>query len=214
MKHIDKQQPYPDFVSFVQNEHPTNWDDIHHSKWYPNLYQDCRYEMLVSEQGGLGGYTERPILNSGHLHIDHYRKKGMNWPQDVSFDWNNLIVEERAIQYGACYKDKLTKDVGDYDKLLNPVTDFPEQMMSYLPNGEVLSKTDMDADDKKRVEFTIDRFNLNFPLLRLERETLIKIIVESYADLSDDDVKCALQDNGYPTVVEWALALRKATKTH
>ena len=93
----------------VQNEHPVNWDDIHHSKRHPDLYHDCRDTILVCEQNGLGGYTERPLMNASDLHIDHYRKKGMNWPHDVSFDWNNLVVESRNPDYGACYIVRLLK---------------------------------------------------------------------------------------------------------
>ena len=80
MKHIDKSEPIANFLDFVQNEHPINWNDIHHSQRHPNLYHDCRDTILLCEQNGLGGYTERPLMNASDLHIDHYRKKGMNCP--------------------------------------------------------------------------------------------------------------------------------------
>ena len=166
-------------------------------------------EIFIDEQGALGGYTERPLMNAEDLHIDHYRKKGMPWPSDVTFDWNNFIVEERTNHYGACYKDKRTNNVADYDKLLNPVEDYPEQMMTYLPNGELIAESGIDAADKEKVDFTIERFNLNHNLLKSERETLIKMICEGYSCLSDDEIKSALEDNGYPTVIEWVLAARK-----
>lgn len=208
MKHINKLDSPAEFKDFVKNEHPTNWDDIHKSIKYPNLYQNCRYEILITEQEALGGYTERPILNSNSLHIDHFRKKGMPWPVDVTFDWNNLIVEEHTHKYGACYKDKKTSNISDYNKLINPVVDFPEQLMTYLPNGEIIPKSDINETDKDRVDFTIKRFNLNYDLLRIEREIIIKEILNSYKDLSDDDIREALRDSGYPTVVEWVLAVR------
>ena len=65
-----------------------------------------RDTILVCEQKGLGGYTERSLMEASDLHMDHYRQKGMNWPHDVSFDWNNLVVESRNPDYGACYKDE------------------------------------------------------------------------------------------------------------
>lgn len=208
MKHIEKRPPIADFVDFVQNEHPTNWDDIHHSKRHPDLYQDCRLEILLSEQNGLGAYTERPLLDAPDLHIDHYRKKGMNWPNNVTFDWNNLVVENRATEYGACYKDKNTNNMDDYQRLLNPMVDYPEIMMTYLPNGKIVPVSGLGEVELDKVNFTIERFNLNYELLRVERETILKIVVENYSQLTDDEIRQALTDNGYPTMVEWVLKAR------
>lgn len=210
MKHIDKNQPIDDFLDFVQNENPINWNDIHHSQHHPNLFRDCRDTILVCEQNGLGGYTERPLMNASYLHIDHFRKKGMNWPHDVSFDWNNLVVESRNSEYGACYKDSLTRDVTDYNRLLNPMVDYPEKMISYLPNGEMVVRNGLDKTSLDKVLFTIGRFNLNHQLLKSERETLIRYIIKDYTALSDDEIRSALEDNGYPTVVEYALEARRA----
>lgn len=210
MKHIDKSQPIDDFLDFVQNEHPINWDDIHHSKRHPDLYHDCRNTILVCEQNGLGGYTERPLMNASDLHIDHYRKKGMNWPHDVSFDWDNLVVESRNPDYGACYKDNHTRKIEDYDSLLNPMVDYPEEMITYLPNGEMVARDGMDEIRQNKVNFTIGRFNLNHSLLKSERKNLIEYIIKDYTALSDDDICSALEDNGYPTVVEYALVVRRA----
>lgn len=209
MKHIEKRHPLAAFEDFVQNESPTNWEDMRCSRRYPNLLRDCRDEILIVEQGGIGGYTERPLMNSGSLHIDHYRKKGMNWPTDVTFDWNNLIVEERTSSYGACYKDKYTKDMRDYDKLFNPVEDYPENLITYQADGRMIAKNNISQEDCEKINFTIERFNLNHRSLVAEREAIIRMVFEGYGALSDDDVRSALEGNGYPTVVEWTLAARK-----
>lgn len=173
MKHIDKNQPIGDFLDFVQNENPINWNDIHHSQRHPNLYRDCRDTILVCEQNGLGGYTERPLMNASDLHIDHYRKKGMNWPHDVSFDWNNLVVESRNPGYGACYKDNLTRNIADYNSLLNPMIDYPEEMITYLSNGEMVVRDGLNEATRDKVIFTIGRFNLNHQLLSLNVKLLL-----------------------------------------
>lgn len=206
MKHIKKGEPLPAFCDFIRNEHPVNWDDIHR---HPELYLDCRDKIFIDEQNALGGYTERPLLGARDLHIDHYRKKGMSWTTNVTFDWNNLIVEERNPNYGACYKDNHTSNQKDYEKLLNPVVDYPEKLMTYLPNGEIVPQKSIKTNEREKTEFTISRFNLNHPSLKRERETLMKIILEDYKQLSDEEIQSALIDNGYPTVVEWALAVRR-----
>lgn len=208
MIHITKGEPLPEFEDFVKKEQPEKWEDIRSSERHPNLTAKCINHILQNEQNNLSGYTEKPIANRPDLHIDHFRKKGLPWPKNVSFDWNNLIVDEYNHNYGACYKDDLTKSTDDYDLLLNPVTDHPETLMDYRFDGKIQAKADISELDKKRVDFTIARFNLQHASLRGTRSTLIKYITEDYQDLNDEEVKSSLQDSGFPTVVDWALRVR------
>lgn len=67
----------------------------------------------------------------------------------------------------------------------------------------------LDETSFDKVMFTIGRFNLNHQLLKSERETLIGYIIKDYTALSDDEIRSALEDNGYPTVVEYALDARR-----
>ena len=176
MIHIEKGEPLKEFVDFLAKEHPTKWDDIHKSKRYPDLGAKCRDHILREEQNMIGGYTERPLRNAKELHIDHYRKKGMSWPYDVTWDWNNFIVEDRNPNYGACYKDKHTSDVADYDWLLNPVDDYPQTMMTYLFNGQIIARPGLSERDACRATFTIERFNLRHESLRIMRQHIIRMI--------------------------------------
>jgi uncharacterized protein (TIGR02646 family) len=207
MKHIVKGNPIAAFVDFVDKEHPTNWDDIRSSKRHPNLSSDCRNHILQSEQCNNGGYTERPLWNEKNLHIDHFRKKGLPWKTDVTFDWNNLIVEDRNPFYGACYKDKYTNSIEDYQLLLNPAVDYPEDFFTYSFNGEIVAKDGLSDNDRQRAEFTISRFNLNHETLRKVRGELITTVL-SYGQLDDDIVRQSLESYGFPTVVEWVLKVR------
>lgn len=211
MKHIEKGTAIKEFADFCEHEHPASWNDFHNSKRTPGLARMCRDYILMNEQSFLGGYTERFLLGNDNLHIDHFRKKGMNWPNDVTFDWNNFIVEDRNADYGACYKDLHTNDMSDYDLLLNPVTDYPEQMMTYEPNGTIVAKAGLSMEERQKVNFTICRFNLNHNKLRKMRENVIKII-SGYESLSDDDIRNAMVESGFPTVVDWELSVRRELK--
>ena len=204
MRHIEKGEPLPDFVRFVEREKPRRWEDIHDR---PELYHACR-DRILEEQGMLGAYTERPLSNSRSLHIDHFRKKGMTWQHDVTFDWRNLVVEDRCRDYGACYKDDNTSLMSDYDLLVNPVEEYPERMMTYLANGEIATRDDVAASDRQRSDFTIDRFNLNHGKLVRLRSVVIDVIA-AYAQLTDDEIRRAMPSSGFPSVVEWALAARR-----
>lgn len=209
MRHIEKGEPLPDFVRFVEREKPRRWEDIHDS---PELYRACR-DRILEEQGMLGAYTERPLSNSRSLHIDHFRKKGMPWQQDVTFDWRNLVVENRCPGYGACYKDDKTSQMSDYDLLVNPVEEYPERMMTYLANGEITACGDVAANDRRRSVFTIARFKLNHSKLVRLRLGVIDVVA-AYAQLSDDEIRRALSSSGFPSVVEWALAARRKLNQH
>ena len=209
MKHINKGREIAEFTDFIQHEHPTSWEDLHQNQRAAGLYQKCRDHILMTEQNFLGGYTERCLINSENLHIDHFKKKGMNWPLDVTFDWNNFVVEDRSTEYGACYKDNHTHSMEDYARLLNPITDYPETMMTYQPDGKIVAQKSIGAEECDKVEFTIGRFNLNHEKLRKMREKVIKLIVETYSSLSDEEVRDAMTEEGFPTVVDWALAMRK-----
>lgn len=208
MIHINKGKPLQEFVDFLAKEHPTKWDDIHQSKRYPKLGAKCRDHILLEEQNMIGGYTECPLWNAYDLHIDHFRKKGMNWPYDVTWDWNNFIVETQNPNYGACFKDKNTSNMADYGLMLNPVVDYPENMMTYLPNGQITVKPGLSGNDAQRADFTIKRFNLEHESLRQMRYRIIQRIISEYQQLSDDEIRSALADQGFPSVVEWALQVR------
>lgn len=208
MIHINKDTPLEEFNDFIRFEHPQTWADIHNSKRFPDLYRHCFEHISFKEQNSLGGYTERLLTGVKRTHIDHYKKKGLNWSKDVTFDWDNLIAEEYNANYGACFKDKYTSDIRDYENLLNPVVDYPEKLMDYLPNGDLKPKTGLSANDKKKVEFTIERFNLNHKTLCEERKGIIRMILNDYKQLSDEDIKEALNGCGYPTVVDWCIEIR------
>lgn len=208
MKHINKGYEISEFTDFINHEHPKSWEDIHQAQRTVGLYQKCRDHILKNEQNFLGGYTERCLKNSDNLHIDHFKKKGMNWSQDVTFMWDNFVVDDRNTEYGACYKDRCTQSMKDYARLLNPMVDYPEKMMTYQTDGKIVAKKNLGAVECDKVNFTIGRFNLNHAKLKKMRSAVIKLIVEDYSSLTDDEVRDAMNEEGFPTVVDWALATR------
>lgn len=208
MIHITKGDPISDFKDFVKKEHPKEWEDIRNSKRYSNLSAKCREHILQKEQNDLSAYTEKPLANRKDLHIDHFRKRGLSWNENVSFDWNNLLVDEIKDDYGARYKDNLTNSTDDYALLLNPVVDYPEKLMTYRPDGTIKAREDIPEEDKNRVNFTIERFNLQHAALKKIRKDIMFYVKGSDPRLSNDEVKDSMKDSGFPTVVDWALEVR------
>lgn len=200
MEHIDKKEPIEAFTNFVSKTHPSSWDDLHKE---PGPSLQCRTYILQEEQHMLGGYTERPLNSDDEIHIDHFRKKGMPWPNDVTFDWNNLVVEDRCADYGTCYKDKHTSSMADYDLQLNPVEDYPERLFSYNQEGFIFAKPGIDDNERIKAEFTIERFNLNHATLKQMRLKLIRTIGNYTNQLDADTIRQCVANEGFPSVVEW-----------
>ncbi len=196
------------FQDFIDNEHPQKWDDIHHSRANPQVYETCRKYILEIEQHGISAYTECPLWNNANLHIDHFRKKGMNWPVNQTFRWENLFVDERNNNYGACYKDNNTSNKADYDSIIDPAQEDPEEYLTYVANGEMVPQSAISSAKKHKAQFTCDRFNLNHEALVSKRCQIISYINEYYkGGMSCQDIRSALKDSGFPTVIEYALKL-------
>lgn len=165
-----KRSPAPQEIEdlFV-NHTPVNWDDFtqnHHP-----LYRKVR-DMILHDQLGTSGYTELPLEAEGHIHIDHFRKKGM-FPEE-EFNWENLIVDERDNdQYGAGYKDRSVKTKEIYTNLLSPVLDIPENYLTYMEDGTIIPIRTLSEKDHLKAVTTRDTFNLNHPFLKKRRQEMI-----------------------------------------
>lgn len=198
-----KKTPLKSFKDFVHREKPKDWNEIHTRKKYPNLYDDTKV-ALVNEQGGVGAYTEEPLPRNPHdTHIDHFCKRDL-FP-NMTYDWNNLFVDSISENYGAKFKDKHIKKA-DYALLISPAETDVERFFTYMENGEiVVAKGLFSAHDAKRAAFTIKMFNLADSRLTAKRATVIKSI-RACPDLTQDDIRAAMQGQGFRSIVESILA--------
>ena len=195
---VKKKAPLNSFADFVRRDNPQKWEDLHHNRNVPNLYNDTK-ACLIDEQGSVSAYTEEPL--SGDTHIDHFRKRDM-FP-NLTFDWNNLFVDGMSEGYGAKFKDKNIKK-GDYALLISPAEENVERFFSYMQNGEIVVAKGLSANDAKRAAFTIKAFNLTDSRLTARRASVIKSI-HDYSDLSPNDIRMAMQGQGFRSVVESVL---------
>lgn len=206
MIQVEKSNVPQVFVDFVEHDNPKSWDDIHKSNRYPNVYADSRRYILEVEQGGVSAYTERCLYNSGNLHIDHFRRKGLNWPVNQTFVWKNLFVDERSNNYGACYKDANTSDISDYNKMIDLAAEDPDDFFTYLANGEMIPKVGLLAENREKAVFTRDRFNLNFnALVEQRRNVLLEIDCFLQGGMTAEDILEVSEGMGFPSVVRYAL---------
>lgn len=199
MRHIQRSKPPASFMSCLRKNMLTNWDDFVQN--YHNIYQSVRI-ILEEDQKHLSGYTELPL--KAKTHIDHFLKKDL-FPQN-SFDWFNYVVDDRCNDYGADYKDAHIKHKQDNAKLVNPISENPQNFFTYQASGEMIARADISDGDKERAIFTIDSFNLNYRLLIKKRSDLLSII-QSYEQggLGKEEIYDSLQKQGLTSFVEFCI---------
>lgn len=142
------------------------WSD----KEIETIRPQLREYILLEEQNLLCAYCERTIDdNPKNSNIDHFRLKAGHLFPEKTLDYNNLLVSCNT--YGRCsnYKDKHIKNKSEYDNIINPIVENPDEFFDYLLTGEIVA-----IDKNIKAEFTIDIFQLgqkqDEPLSRQRRE--------------------------------------------
>lgn len=156
--------------------------DHHHQTW-DNLtsthYREVRGK-LVGMQGAFCAYCECAILgdeanvpDNVKQHIEHFRRKGRN--PSVTFQWENLFLSCYKSESCGRYKDKLGEI--DYDLLIKPDQENPEEHLLFLRSGKVIPRVeDPSTESNQKAAETIRVFRLNGKRnpLRFQRANAIK----------------------------------------
>ena len=201
MKKINRNNPPQEFLDLVNGPaRPHNWDEF--VRDYSDLYHALRNQLLA-EQHDTSGYTEKHLDANGNIHIDHFRRKGI-FGAAVTFDNTNMVVDERDCRlYGAGFKDaRVTKE--DYQWLIDPISENPDDFFTYMADGTMIPRRDIEAEKAKRAKFTIDMFNLNHPHLRNKRRDLMMMLeVYKQSAMSKEDATIGFQSIGFFTLIDY-----------
>jgi uncharacterized protein (TIGR02646 family) len=125
---------------------------------------------LFSMQGYFCAYCERTVTTE-HGHIEHFKRRSM-FPQNT-FDWNNLFYS--CSNHDSCGKHKDEKIPAgniDYNKMIDPCVDNPEDFLFFNSNGDISPRENLPQAVKARAEETIRVFGLQN--LRKERANTFK----------------------------------------
>lgn len=201
MRKLDKGKPIQSFADFVRKNKPKSWKEAE------GVSREWREHILNHEQHGLSGYTECPIQLDGS-HIDHFRKR--DFFNTLVFDWDNFVVDIIDDNYGARYKDNQIKSREENERLINPVTEDAGRFFKYEINGRIEIAEGLSKEDEARAIFTSDSFNLNESSLVDRRRRIMNTKMESFGDMTDDQIKEALKSLGFTSVVEQLLKERKS----
>jgi uncharacterized protein (TIGR02646 family) len=197
MRKINKRDPLPAFLTFKEKNPSANWDTFHEKA--KDIYNATREMILMEEQNCLCGYTEIPFEDFTDAHLDHFLKKSLS-PKDT-FNWNNLIAATLDDDFGANHKDKKYKiQKNEYGSIFNPVKDNVEHYFDYNFRGEIIPQANIGTLLETKVKKTIEVFNLNHETLKKRRALIINHI-EDYKDLSKEEIRDALSNAGFVSVV-------------
>lgn len=172
-------------------------------------FKRVREHIGVIEQGDVSAYTEQP-LNKRLWHIDHFRKRDL-YPR-LTFDYSNLLVDNRNDNYGACHKDshKAKVSAADFDGkdcIFNPVEENFADYIRYNTAGELLPAVGLEDSLSRRVERTIEVFNINHPSLVERRADLIQNMTDYMkGGLSVSEISTCLKPQGFHTLIDWWLS--------
>jgi uncharacterized protein (TIGR02646 family) len=197
MRKINKQTPLENFNGDRYKD-CSDWSCFHDK--YKDRYEEARLTILIDEQKCLCGYTEIYIDNEKNGHIDHFVKRSIN--QNLTFDWNNLIVATKDDDFGANFKDNKYNSNGiqesEYNEIFNPVND--DVKFKYTEWGEIIT-------EEEKVRKTVEVFNLNHESLKRRRKNLITTIIalKQENSLSSEEIKNKLDTLGFSSVIEYLL---------
>ena len=151
----------------------SNWDDFNNQD-----KKTVRDELLLMQDFRCA-YCERQIHalrteDKWEGHIEQFRRKDQHFLPELTFVWDNLFYSCRTGATCGRFKDGFITKKEQYDWLIDPCKENPEDFLIFDDQGRISPRTDLTESDKKRAEFTIKTFNLNEPELMLARKRLQK----------------------------------------
>jgi len=190
MKHIVKGCEPPSFQSWKKKNPRADWDHFSGTETYKELRQ-----YLINEQVMLCCYCEIALKENSDAHIEHFKPKS-KYPAE-RFNYNNLFASCK-------YNDSCgTKRLSEYfTGLISPLDEKCQSRFTYTGNGMIIPFDENDEYAKR----TIKLLALNCKRLRLQRESIIKILdnEEITSDyLEQSLINCVDWYNGFFTVIRY-----------
>ena len=171
------------------------WEDDNIS----NIRTQLRSDILLEEQKLLCAYCQKEIdEDSKNSNIDHFKTRNL-FPE-LTLNYLNLLVSCNTKERCSNFKDTHIKSRDEYDNIVNPACENPNEFFDYLPTGEIIAKN-------VKGQYTIDIFNLQDKSLKECRFQIVKSL-EHLNDLSLDEIYAVFPDyhgfieNVYPKLKE------------
>ena len=140
-----------------------------------NFKTELREHILLEEQNMLCVYCEQEIESDGnHSNTDHFKIRDL-FPRDT-LAYDNLLVSCKNRSHCENKKDNFGLNCTDYNKIINPVIENPNNFFDYGISGDILVKDGLSNTDKEKAKFTIEVFELNHISLQEARKNIVQIL--------------------------------------
>jgi len=175
------------------------WKDRHIN----GIRKALREHILLEEQFILCAYCEKEIdETSEKSNIDHFKTRHL-FPK-LTLDYNNLLVSCNSVGRCSNYKDQNIR-LADYNKIINPVLDNPNDFFNYHLTGEIYPKHSLSPSDKERAESTLEFFQLNHRGLTEERKKISKQLEKLRGQITKEEVFKYF--SSYKSFIEYLFAM-------
>ena len=121
------------------------------------ISEKLRGDILLEEQNLLCAYCEKEIdAHRDNSNNDHFKTRNL-FPEET-LNYHNLLIScnsrGRSCSSSKDSQKSILKYREDYDNIVNPTVENPDNFFDYLPTGEIVAKND-------KAKYTIELFNLN-----------------------------------------------------
>ncbi len=205
MKYIQKGQ---EFTQWKKTK-PKKYQSKDWKKLNP-LPKKALHDALLTEQGYICCYCERAITKN-NSHIEHFvPKKGVNADSNLTFEYHNLLCscdgnasENQGLTHCGIRKD----DWFDAGLMVSPLNKDCADFFCYSTTGKILPTSV--PEKQKAAEETINRCNLNHPMLKkMRHEVLKRITLQSLTDnksqlldnLTQEEISQLIQSYSQPDI--------------
>jgi len=152
------------------------WDDVNISAIRARL----RADMLRDEQTSQCAYCGKAIdADSKNSNIDHFKTRDC-YPE-MTLEYSNLLVSCNTKDRCSTFKDTHVKSRDEYDNIVNPTIENPNDFLEYLLTGEIVARN-------TKGQRTIDIFNLRDVSLTQCRLQIMRTL-EGITNLPLDEIK-------------------------
>jgi uncharacterized protein (TIGR02646 family) len=208
VKYIQKAPEPEEFVQWKLDK-PKKYQSNDWKKLNP-LPKQALHEALLKEQGCICCYCEC-ALTKNNSHIEHFvPKKGLYADPNLTFEYQNLLCscdgnarhpENKGLTHCGNRKDDWFNAV----LMVSPLDKDCANYFRYTTAGKILSTED--SEKQQATEETINRCNLNHPILKkMRHEALKRITLQSLTDnttllsdsLTKDEISQLIQSYSQP----------------
>ena len=174
MHKLIRPQKEPKALIAARTDQCPDWDH------FPQNDKNQVRDELLRMQNFRCAYCERSIHKNREIedgydgHIEHFRRKNVNFFPEHTFDWENLFYSCSTGSTCGRYKDKYLKNREQYKLLINPCLENPEDFFVFDDRGRIAVRDGLNDFQIKRAEFTIKAFHLDEPSLTKLRKDIQK----------------------------------------